>query len=170
VLCFALSPSPPRDADTNRDDNDGDDLQSEDDLYARKLKTLSTMNFFSISGGDLNGALNAGRAPSNSISGPNAAAAAAAARASSPAASTTAAATPAPAAGAASAGSTSGKEPVVDYDRLKVNPVPEGVDAKNKELHLSDAQFVQFLKMSRDQWAALPQWKKLRIKKEVGLF
>lgn len=128
--------------------------RSGDDLYARKLKTLSTCNFFSVANGNLSTALSAGTATK---------------------------ATPAPASSSTSsndnlpktapaAASSLAKLPTVDYDRLKVKPIPEGVDPQNKECHLSDAEFQEVFKMSREAWASVPAWKKLRVKKEVQLF
>jgi hypothetical protein len=122
--------------------------QSDDDLYARKLKTLSQFNFFSVANGDLNTALGSQRA----------------------AATPTPVAATLPAAPTLKSASVGGKEPIVDFDRLKVKPLPEGVDPQNKEQHLSDKEFLEILKMSRDAWAAVPKWKQLRIKKETNLF
>lgn len=123
--------------------------QSDDDLYARKLKTLSTFNFFSVANGDLQTAL--GSKPAAAASSP---AAAAAPEPSKPAPVVT----------------SGGKSPIVDYDRLKVKPLPEGVDPQNKEHHLSDKEFLEILKMTREAWAAVPKWKQLRVKKETALF
>eukprot|EP01127_Copromyxa_protea_P006780 TRINITY_DN16767_c0_g1_i1.p1 TRINITY_DN16767_c0_g1~~TRINITY_DN16767_c0_g1_i1.p1 ORF type:complete len:856 (-),score=218.45 TRINITY_DN16767_c0_g1_i1:48-2615(-) len=59
---------------------------------------------------------------------------------------------------------------IVDFDRLKVKPTPEGVNGANLEAYLSDEQFATFIKLTRAEFYALPQWKQLRHKKAVGLF
>lgn len=59
---------------------------------------------------------------------------------------------------------------IVDFDRLRVKPTPEGVNGANLEAYLSDEQFAQFVKMTREDFYALPQWKQLRHKKAIGLF
>jgi len=59
---------------------------------------------------------------------------------------------------------------IVDYDRLRVTPLPEGVDGANKEAYLSAEQFKQFVKMSPEDFYKLPKWKQLRVKQESGLF
>ncbi|KAM4740369.1 advillin [Anableps anableps] len=48
--------------------------------------------------------------------------------------------------------------------------LPEGVDPSEKEKHLSDADFASLFGMSKDDFASLPQWKQLKLKKEKGLF
>jgi len=63
-----------------------------------------------------------------------------------------------------------GNGPVYPYDRLKVKPSPADVDAQHLELHLSAEEFSKIIKMTPENWATCPQWKKLRIKKDVGLF
>lgn len=59
------------------------------------------------------------------------------------------------------------------FDKLNVkNPeqLPGCVDPANKELYLNDEDFVRIFSMSYDQFDALPRWKKLDLKKKVGLF
>ena len=48
--------------------------------------------------------------------------------------------------------------------------LPEGVDPANKEACLSSADFVSAFGMSRDEFAALPLWKRNGAKKRAGLF
>ncbi|KAF7653796.1 hypothetical protein LDENG_00078530 [Lucifuga dentata] len=48
--------------------------------------------------------------------------------------------------------------------------LPEGVDPAHKEKHLSDSDFSNIFGMTKDEFATLPGWKQLTIKKEKGLF
>ncbi|XP_038159441.1 advillin [Cyprinodon tularosa] len=48
--------------------------------------------------------------------------------------------------------------------------LPEGVDPSAKEKHLSDDDFSSVFSMTKDEFAGLPQWKQLNLKKEKGLF
>jgi hypothetical protein len=48
-------------------------------------------------------------------------------------------------------------------------PIP-GVDFSNRELYLSDADFINTFQMNKQQWSALPQWKRVEKKKSVNLF
>ncbi|XP_068599081.1 advillin [Brachionichthys hirsutus] len=48
--------------------------------------------------------------------------------------------------------------------------LPEGVDPSEKEKHLSDSDFSVVFGMDKDDFETLPQWKKLNIKKEKGMF
>ncbi|XP_062323282.1 advillin [Osmerus eperlanus] len=50
------------------------------------------------------------------------------------------------------------------------NELPEDVDPSQKEKHLSDSDFKVIFGISKDQFACLPQWKQINIKKENGLF
>eukprot|EP01130_Rhizamoeba_saxonica_P018040 TRINITY_DN8927_c0_g1_i1.p1 TRINITY_DN8927_c0_g1~~TRINITY_DN8927_c0_g1_i1.p1 ORF type:complete len:849 (-),score=234.30 TRINITY_DN8927_c0_g1_i1:52-2598(-) len=59
---------------------------------------------------------------------------------------------------------------VVDYDRLIVKPLPDGVDGAHLEAYLSDEQFLEFVKMTPGEFYKLPKWKAIRVKKETGLF
>ncbi|KAK2862272.1 hypothetical protein Q5P01_001805 [Channa striata] len=51
-----------------------------------------------------------------------------------------------------------------------VSDLPEGVDPTKKEKHLSDSDFTSVFGMDRDNFASLPQWKQLKLKKEKGMF
>ncbi|XP_007516723.1 advillin isoform X1 [Erinaceus europaeus] len=48
--------------------------------------------------------------------------------------------------------------------------LPEDVDPAKKENHLSEQDFVSVFGIPRGQFAALPGWKQLQMKKEKGLF
>ncbi|KAL8163931.1 UNVERIFIED_CONTAM: hypothetical protein K2H54_041352 [Gekko kuhli] len=48
--------------------------------------------------------------------------------------------------------------------------LPEDVDPAKKENFLSEEDFVRVFGMNRDDFAALPTWKQLNLKKERGLF
>ncbi|XP_029990695.1 advillin isoform X1 [Sphaeramia orbicularis] len=48
--------------------------------------------------------------------------------------------------------------------------LPEGVDPKQKEKHLSDSDFSSVFGISKDDFVTLPQWKQLKLKKEKGMF
>ncbi|XP_060925962.1 advillin isoform X2 [Limanda limanda] len=50
------------------------------------------------------------------------------------------------------------------------NELPEGVDPTKKEKHLSDSDFSSVFGISKDDFAQLPQWKQLGMKKETGMF
>jgi len=58
----------------------------------------------------------------------------------------------------------------ISFDRLKVKPLPEGVDGGNIESFLSPGEFQSHFKMTHEEFYKLPKWKQLRVKKEVGLF
>jgi hypothetical protein len=47
---------------------------------------------------------------------------------------------------------------------------PEGIDLTIKEEYLSDEEFLQVFKISRDQFSKLAKFKKVLLKKEVDLF
>ena len=60
---------------------------------------------------------------------------------------------------------------IVDFDRLRVKPTPEGVDGAHLEAYLSDDQWKQFFKTTtRDEYYKMPAWQQLRLKKTIGLF
>ena len=44
------------------------------------------------------------------------------------------------------------------------------VDPARKEQYLSDAEFELHMKASRAEFVAMKNWKKLRLKKDAGLF
>ncbi|XP_059925112.1 advillin [Gadus macrocephalus] len=48
--------------------------------------------------------------------------------------------------------------------------LPEGVDPAHKEKYLSDADFQEIFQLSKGEFVDLPAWKRLKLKKEKGLF
>ncbi|XP_041673238.1 supervillin isoform X3 [Cheilinus undulatus] len=48
-------------------------------------------------------------------------------------------------------------------------PLPEGVDPQHLEVYLSDQDFQTILEMKRDEYASLPSWKQIDLKKSKGL-
>ncbi|XP_031702666.1 advillin [Anarrhichthys ocellatus] len=48
--------------------------------------------------------------------------------------------------------------------------LPEGVDATQKEKYLSDSDFNHVFEITKDDFASMPQWKQLNMKKEKGMF
>uniref|UniRef100_A0AAR2LYG0 HP domain-containing protein n=1 Tax=Pygocentrus nattereri TaxID=42514 RepID=A0AAR2LYG0_PYGNA len=48
--------------------------------------------------------------------------------------------------------------------------LPGGVNPKEREKHLSDADFLAVFGMSKDEFFSLPQWKQWNVKKKHGLF
>ncbi|KAL6111617.1 avil [Pungitius sinensis] len=53
----------------------------------------------------------------------------------------------------------------------KINSeLPEGVDPTQKEKHLSDSDFNIVFGITKDNFANLPGWKQLKMKKEKGMF
>ncbi|XP_076003364.1 advillin [Genypterus blacodes] len=48
--------------------------------------------------------------------------------------------------------------------------LPEGVDPTRKEKYLSDSDFSEVFGISKDEFASLPQWRQLNLKKDNGLF
>ncbi|XP_029846708.2 advillin [Ixodes scapularis] len=59
------------------------------------------------------------------------------------------------------------------FDALNVkNPdqLPTCVDPANKELYLNDEEFLRIFSMAYEEFEGLPKWKKLDLKKKVGLF
>lgn len=105
------------------------------------------------------------------VSAPTPAAAADPAPAASPSAAAAAvAATPAsPSASAPAASDTSGFPQFYTLEELQAG-CPPGVAPTNKENFLSDADFVKALKMTKDQFAKLPQWKQQSAKKFANIF
>lgn len=96
------------------------------------------------------------------------AATAAAKPAAAPAPATATAAKPAASAGAGGVFTPSTFYP---YSALKDNLFDKNeVDASQKEMYLSDEDFVGMFKMSKAQFAALPAWKKKQKKQEFNLF
>ena len=63
------------------------------------------------------------------------------------------------------------RTPVYDSARIKQKPLPTDIpDLTVVERHLSDEQFHEIFKMGRAAFENLPKWKKLTIKKDVGIF
>ncbi|XP_076000466.1 supervillin-like [Genypterus blacodes] len=54
-------------------------------------------------------------------------------------------------------------------DELLRSPLPEGVDPQCLEVYLSDQDFQTILEMKRDEYASLPGWKQIDLKKSKGL-
>ncbi|XP_049588785.1 advillin [Syngnathus scovelli] len=50
------------------------------------------------------------------------------------------------------------------------NELPRNVDPTQKEKYLTDKDFCHIFGISKDQFANLPKWKQLNLKKEKGLF
>ncbi|XP_048856382.1 advillin [Brienomyrus brachyistius] len=50
------------------------------------------------------------------------------------------------------------------------NDLPKGIDPAQKEKYLSDSDFCKVFGISKDNFANLPQWKQLNMKKNKGLF
>ncbi|KAM4530110.1 supervillin [Odontesthes bonariensis] len=55
-------------------------------------------------------------------------------------------------------------------EELLRSPLPEGVDPQHLEVYLSDQDFQTILEMKRDEYASLPTWKQVDLKKSKGLF
>ncbi|XP_057680143.1 supervillin isoform X3 [Corythoichthys intestinalis] len=53
---------------------------------------------------------------------------------------------------------------------LLARPLPEGVDPLRLEVYLSDEDFQKGLDMTREDYASLPAWKQVNLKKTKGLF
>ncbi|XP_027141350.1 supervillin isoform X3 [Larimichthys crocea] len=49
------------------------------------------------------------------------------------------------------------------------SPLPEGVNPQHLEVYLSDQDFQTILEMKRDEYASLPSWKQIDLKKSKGL-
>ncbi|KAM7387286.1 hypothetical protein PAMA_009758 [Pampus argenteus] len=54
-------------------------------------------------------------------------------------------------------------------EELLRSPLPEGVDPQHLEVYLSDQDFQTILEMKRDEYASLPDWKQIDLKKSKGL-
>ena len=59
---------------------------------------------------------------------------------------------------------------VYSVEQLQIGKCPAGIDMARREQYLSDAEFNSTFNMSKDKFDALPKWKRIRAKKEVGLF
>eukprot|EP01103_Thecamoeba_quadrilineata_P021404 TRINITY_DN9831_c0_g1_i1.p1 TRINITY_DN9831_c0_g1~~TRINITY_DN9831_c0_g1_i1.p1 ORF type:complete len:1007 (-),score=223.26 TRINITY_DN9831_c0_g1_i1:67-2865(-) len=60
--------------------------------------------------------------------------------------------------------------PIYNMTRLKSRPLPDDVIHEQMEKHLCTEEFHEVFKMTRKQWEAVPRWKKITLKKDVGLF
>ena len=79
-----------------------------------------------------------------------------------------AAAAAAPAAPAA--GSGSGDRQTYPLEKLQTKPFPEGVKSTEREMYLDDIQFQALFKMTKEEWAKVPKWKRNNAKKKHKLF
>ncbi|XP_067938256.1 supervillin-like [Watersipora subatra] len=59
---------------------------------------------------------------------------------------------------------------VYTFEELQERPLPDGVNPNKLETYLSDDEFSNILKMSREEFASLPSWKQTNIRKESNLF
>jgi len=59
---------------------------------------------------------------------------------------------------------------IYPYERLLQDPLPEGVDATHLETYLSDEEFLEILKMTKQEWEQVPPWKKDSLKQKVYLY
>jgi hypothetical protein len=53
---------------------------------------------------------------------------------------------------------------------LQNHPYPSNIDVKNREIYLNNYEFFNVFKMDKKEFDILPLWKKMQIKKSVGLF
>lgn len=57
------------------------------------------------------------------------------------------------------------------YEQLKApGPYPNGIDVLRRETYLSDEAFQELMGMDKAAFAAMPKWKQVNKKKELGLF
>jgi len=56
------------------------------------------------------------------------------------------------------------------FEELQQRPLPDGVNPNKLEKYLSDEEFMDVLKMTRSEFAALPAWKQTNVRKESKLF
>uniref|UniRef100_A0A1I8FMB6 HP domain-containing protein n=1 Tax=Macrostomum lignano TaxID=282301 RepID=A0A1I8FMB6_9PLAT len=54
-------------------------------------------------------------------------------------------------------------------ERLQQRPLPEGVDPGRLEVYLDDAEFASAFSMTRHEFAGLNDWRRLEMKKALGL-
>lgn len=59
---------------------------------------------------------------------------------------------------------------VLDLDELKNMKGADGIDPERKEEYLSEEQFEEAFGTGKDAFAAMPKWKRIQKKKDVGLF
>ncbi|XP_049432955.1 advillin [Epinephelus fuscoguttatus] len=60
--------------------------------------------------------------------------------------------------------------PPDDLVNKLASELPEGVDPTQKEKHLSDSDFYDVFGITKDDFASMPRWKQLNLKKEKGMF
>uniref|UniRef100_A0A3Q3VQ95 HP domain-containing protein n=1 Tax=Mola mola TaxID=94237 RepID=A0A3Q3VQ95_MOLML len=60
--------------------------------------------------------------------------------------------------------------PPVELVNKLASELPEGVDPTEKEKYLSDSDFSDIFGISKNDFARLPRWKQLNMKKEKGMF
>lgn len=58
----------------------------------------------------------------------------------------------------------------IDVLRSEASLLPEPIDPKMKELHLTHDDFVSIFQMNYVEFASLPKWKKQELKKNQKLF
>lgn len=58
----------------------------------------------------------------------------------------------------------------LDVLRSEVNELPDSVDPKRKEIHLTNDDFVSIFEMGFSEFEVLPQWRKQELKKKFKLF
>jgi len=56
------------------------------------------------------------------------------------------------------------------FAELQERPLPEGVDPLKLEFYLDEEEFKEIVKMTKEEFYALPAWKQNNIKKDVQLF
>lgn len=59
---------------------------------------------------------------------------------------------------------------VYPYSVLSGSECPETIDPSRKEDYLSDTEFVQVFGLDREEFSALPNWKKTNLKKAKNMF
>jgi tetratricopeptide (TPR) repeat protein len=61
-------------------------------------------------------------------------------------------------------------ENIFAYSELTTQPFPSGVDPTQREMYLSDEEFVQYLKKTKGEWSTIPKWRQNNSKKSAKLF
>lgn len=59
---------------------------------------------------------------------------------------------------------------VYTYEELKAKPPPKGLDKTKLEQYLSDEEFKKLVKMTKDEFYALPAWKQTKVRQQLGLY
>ncbi|KIZ07269.1 hypothetical protein MNEG_0682 [Monoraphidium neglectum] len=59
---------------------------------------------------------------------------------------------------------------VVPYEELKELRLEDGLDVSRKEEYLSNEEFTKIFGMEKDEFRAMPNWKRITVKKAKGLF